>query len=159
MPTPVQKCADEVLDVIPLVMCAIRSEMRRHRSPGLSVPQFRALAFAGGHTGATLGELAEHLGLMPPAASAIVEGLVEMKLLERSENRLDRRRICLARTGSGREKLTDTRRAARKGLAGIFSPLPESECGQISNAMKMLRELVLAESGRHAAKEERRGAL
>ena len=143
MSSPSKKCADEVLDVIPLIMRSIRKEMRSRRSPGLSVPQFRALAFAGRNSGATLGELAEHLGLMPPAASAIVEGLVTMNLIERSANTADRRRICIALTPTGQEKLTNTRKIARRCLAELFCPLSGTECGQISKAMKMLRGLFL----------------
>jgi len=141
--------------VIPLIMRSIRKEMRSHRSPGLSVPQFRALAFAGLNSGAMLGELAEHLGLKPPAASAIVEGLVTMGLIERSENSADRRRICLALTAKGREKLNDTRKIARRCLAELFFPLTGSECGQISSAMKMLRGLFLNEPGKRPAKNGR----
>jgi len=156
MPSPVQQCADEVLDVIPLVMRSIRTEMRGHRSPGLSVPQFRALAFTGMNTGATLGELADHLGLMPPAASAVVEGLVALNLIERSENTADRRRICLALTDTGREKLADTRKIARKCLAEMFFPLSGAECGQILIAMKKLRGLFLNAPGKRFASNRKR---
>ena len=142
--------------MIPLIMRSIRKEMRGHRSPGLSVPQFRALAFAGMNSGATLGELADHLGLMPPAASAIVEGLVTMDLIKRSPNAADRRRICLALTTTGQEKLTDTRRIARKCLAELFTPLSGPECGQISSAMKKLWGLFLNVPGDRRAKTESR---
>jgi DNA-binding MarR family transcriptional regulator len=152
MPSSPQQCADETLDVIPLVMRSIRAEMRGHRSPGLSVPQFRALAFTGMNTGATLGELADHLGLMPPAASAVVEGLVALKLIERSANTADRRRICLALTATGREKLATTRRIARNCLAEMFSPLSGTECGQVLSAMKKLRELFLNVPGKRPAR-------
>lgn len=140
--------------MIPLIMRSIRKEMRGHRSPGLSVPQFRALAFAGMNSGATLGELADHLGLMPPAASAIVEGLVTMDLIERSANAADRRRICLSLTATGQEKLNNTRKIARGCLAELFSPLSENECGQISDAMKKLRGLFLNVPGNRRTKDE-----
>ncbi len=155
MPSSVQQCADEILDVIPLIMRSIRTEMRRHRATGLSVPQFRALAFTGMNTGGTLGELADHLGLMPPAASAIVEGLVALDLIERSANTADRRRICLALTAAGRETLTKTRAIACKCLAEMFSPLSRTECGQISSAMKKLRKLFLNAPGNPAAKDRK----
>ena len=155
MSSPVQQCADEILDVIPLVMRSIRTEMRGHRSPGLSVPQFRALAFTGMNTGATLGELADHLGLMPPAASAVVEGLVTLHLIKRSANPADRRRICLALTATGREKLADTRKIARSCLAEMFCPLSGAECGEILSAMKKLRGIFLNAPGKRPAKNGR----
>ena len=37
-------CAREVLEVVPLIMRAIRTDMRSHRTPDLSVPQFRRSA-------------------------------------------------------------------------------------------------------------------
>jgi DNA-binding MarR family transcriptional regulator len=143
MQPPVKQCADDVLDVIPLIMRSIRAEMRSHRSPELSVPQFRALAFAGMHEGATLSLLADHLGLMPPAASKIVDGLVTTGLLERRANLTDRRRIWLALTESGHEKLKATHRVALECLAEMFAPLSKVECKQISNAMQQLRKLFL----------------
>ena len=141
--------------MIPLVMRSIRTEMRGHRSPGLSVPQFRALAFTGMNTGSTLGELADHLGLMPPAASAVVEGLVALDLIVRSANTSDRRRICLALTAAGQAKLTATRKAARKCLAKMFAPLAEAECRQIQSAMKKLRGLFLNAPGKRHVKNGR----
>ena len=141
MQAPVKQCADDVLEVIPLIMRSIRAEMRGHRSPELSVPQFRALAFAGMHEGATLSDLADHLGLMPPAASKIVDGLVSSGLIERRANRTDRRRIWLVLTGGGQEKLRATRRIARECLAKMFSPLPAGDCAKISDAMRQLRGL------------------
>jgi len=150
-----QQCAEEVLDVIPLVMRSIRTEMRGHRSPGLSVPQFRALAFTGMNAGATLGQLADHLGLMPPAASAIVERLVTLNLIERSASSSDRRRICLALTTTGREKLTATRKVARKCLQERFSPRAGAECGQILSAMKKLRGIFLNAPGKRTVKNGR----
>jgi len=81
-----------------------------------------------------------------------VEGLVSLNLIERSPNTADRRRICLALTASGREKLANTRKIARKCLAEIFSPLSGAECGQILSAMKKLRGVFLNAPGKRSAK-------
>lgn len=135
------RCAGELLDVIPLVMRSIRAEMRSHRSADLSVPQFRALAFAGINRGATLSDLAGHLGLMPPAVSRIVDGLVVSGLMERRANISDRRCVSLALTANGRKKLQRTTRMAKGCLAEIFAPLSVAECGQISSVMRKLKEL------------------
>jgi len=143
MQQPVNQCADDLLDVIPLVMRSIRTEMRSHRSPDLTVPQFRTLAFTGINTGATLSDLADHLGLMPPAASKIVDGLVAAGLIERLANKTDRRRIWLALTPAGRVKLENTRLLARKRFAEICSVLTDDECRQISVSMMKLRHLFL----------------
>ena len=63
------QCAREILDVIPLVMRTIRAEMRRARGADLSVPMFRALNYVGGAEGASLSEVAAHLGVTLPSMS------------------------------------------------------------------------------------------
>ncbi len=136
-----RQCAGEVLDVIPLIMRSIRREMRSHRSAELSVPQFRALAFTAMNRGATLTDLASHLGLMAPAASKIVNGLVEAELMERRTSPSDRRCIWLALTPAGSTQLESTRRMARDCLAEMFAPLSAAECGQIAAVMRQLRAL------------------
>ena len=40
-----KETARQVLEVVPLVMRTVRTEMRRHRAHHLSVPQFRTLGF------------------------------------------------------------------------------------------------------------------
>ena len=55
--------ASKLVEVIPLVMRAIRSHMRANRALDLSVPQYRALGFVVRHPGASLSQVAEHQGL------------------------------------------------------------------------------------------------
>jgi DNA-binding MarR family transcriptional regulator len=137
----IEQCADEVLDVIPLIMRWIRAKMRSHRAYELSVPQFRAMVFAERNRGATLADLSGHLGLMPPAASNIVNGLVTMDLIERRPISSDRRRVRLALTSAGRKKLKSTRKMAQEYLVEKLVPLPPAECEQISTVMQKLRVL------------------
>ena len=131
------------MDVIPLIMRSIRSEMRGHRAPELSVPQYRALAFAGIHQGTTLNNLANHLGLMPPAASKIVEGLVSSGLLERQANQEDRRRLSLGLTVQGELKLETAKKIASESLAEIFASVSKADCEKISATLQQLRTLFL----------------
>jgi hypothetical protein len=48
----IEDCARTILDVTPLIMQSIRSEMRSNRTPDLSVPQFRTLIYIRSHAGA-----------------------------------------------------------------------------------------------------------
>ena len=104
-------CAAALIEVVPLVMRALRAEMRRHRSADLSVPQFRVLAFVDRRRGATLSEVAEHIGLTLPSASRMVDGLVARNLLTRGISPSDRRFVALALTAQGRSRLESARRA------------------------------------------------
>src|SRR6476620_5341442 len=91
-------CAARILDVVPAVMRSIRTQMRRQTSSELSVVQFRSLARASGTGGASVSEIAEHIGLTMPSASKLVDGLVRRGYLLRRSDPADRRRTLLAAT-------------------------------------------------------------
>ena len=61
-------CADDVLDVLPDAMDAIRLGMRSQLSNRLSVPQFRCLNFIDHTSGCSVGEVAAFLGVLPHLA-------------------------------------------------------------------------------------------
>ena len=70
-----EESASELLEVVPIVMRDIRSEMRSRSSPYLTVPQFRTLAFVSRHEGSSLLDVAIFMGLTPPSASGLVDVL------------------------------------------------------------------------------------
>src|SRR4051812_20164272 len=99
---PAGDCAREVLDVIPLIMRAIRTEVRSRRTRHMSVPQFRTLAFLSHCPHSSLSPLAEHLGLTRPSASKLIDGLVADELVTRETSPADRRQIRLNLTARGK---------------------------------------------------------
>jgi DNA-binding MarR family transcriptional regulator len=64
-------CARELLEVIPLVSGWMRAAIRR-REPSLSLPQLQALSFLRQNPGASLSDLAAHLGVGLPTASTLI---------------------------------------------------------------------------------------
>src|SRR5580693_6245565 len=88
-------CAAELLEAVPLMMRVIRSKVRAHSSPELSMPQFRALAFLGRNEGAMLGDVANFLTLTLSATSKLVDGMVNTRLVARKSDPRDRRKIVL----------------------------------------------------------------
>jgi MarR family transcriptional regulator for hemolysin len=131
-------CARDVLDVVPLVMRAIRHEMRSHRTD-LSVPQFRTLAFIRNHEGTSLSAVAENIGLTLPTMSKLVEGLVQRKLVTRELAAHDRRCVTLTLTETGLSTMRAAREATLTYLAQQLDMLPDSDRQVISQAMKLLR--------------------
>src|SRR5262245_11085533 len=105
-------CAHEVMETIPFVMHCIRTEMRSHRAPSLSVPQFRVLTFLSRRPGAPLASVAEHLGVARSTASAIVDRLVRRQLVSRAEDPQERRCVILTLTPAGVQHLQQARDAA-----------------------------------------------
>ena len=76
MDTSTEAVARELLDVVPVIMRTIRTEMRSppgERSDRAIVPY---PMFIERHPGVSLQELAGHLGLTSPSVCKIVDGLV-----------------------------------------------------------------------------------
>jgi DNA-binding MarR family transcriptional regulator len=134
-------CAAAVLETAPSIMRTIRHEFRKHRSPDLSVPQFRALAFMGRRGNASLSQLAEHIGVALPSASKLVDGLVSKKFAKRETRSKDRRQLELTLTSKGAAVLQTVRREAQAQLTLEFSQLSDTNLKTIEGAMDILQTL------------------
>jgi DNA-binding MarR family transcriptional regulator len=143
-----EECARQVLEAVPIVMLAIRTEMRSHRGSDLSVPQFRVLVYLHRHAGASLSEIAEHLGLTLPSMSKMIDGLVARHLVTRRMDPGDRRRVTLAPTALGRRAMQSAYQATESRLAQRLAALPASERRTILKAMQVLASIFV--SGREA---------
>lgn len=135
------ECAHEVLDVVPLAMRTIRKQLREHGAQLLSVPQFRTLLFISGNRGASLSEVADHIGLTLPSMSALVDGLVARNFVIRRTRRDDRRRVDLTLTERGEATLDSARNGTQDYLKERFSRFSETERSTIVRGMKILRQV------------------
>jgi MarR family transcriptional regulator for hemolysin len=147
------ECARDVLEVVPLIMRVIRTEMRSRRTSDLSVPQFRALAFLDRQPGASLSEVAEHVGLTLPSMSTLVDVLVTRKLIARQTSPIDRRRITLSLTTNGKAILESAREGAQTHLSELLSALPAAGRTTVAQAMQVLRPVFTLERETRLEKE------
>ena len=136
-----EACAREMLDAVPLIMRAIRAEMRSHRESGLSVPQFRAMLFIHRNQGVSLSKLADHLGLTAPTTSKMIDGLVVRHLVYRNEVKENRRQIQLNLSEPGEAVLNSAQEQTRNRLARMFNGLSTQDQRLITTAMIKLKEL------------------
>ena len=141
MPSESDRLAQEVMDSVPLVMRAIRAEMRSHREPGLSVPQFRAMLFIYRNQGASLSQVADHLGLTAPTTSKLIGGLVARNLVYRNEVKENRRQIQLSLSNPGEILLNTAQKQTRDRLVQIFFGLSAQDQQLITEAMFKLKKL------------------
>ena len=132
------ECARQILEAVPLVMHAIRQEMRSRRSSDLSVPLFRILVFLNRNTGASLSDIAERMGLTLPSVSKMVDGLVSRQLVTRRPDRIDRRRVTLALTTAGRTVMEAASAFTQTRLAERLAALSEPERSSVHQAMTAL---------------------
>jgi MarR family transcriptional regulator for hemolysin len=113
-------CATRLVSVAPLLMREFRAEMRRSAPADLSVPLFRSLILASSRPGATVSDLANHLGVTLPTASVAVAKLGARGLLEPAASG-QRPRLLL--TPAGAEVIhrarSETTCAFERRLAGL----------------------------------------
>jgi DNA-binding MarR family transcriptional regulator len=138
--TTADQCARDVMEVVPVVMRVIRAEMRLRGGQFASVPQLRALGLAHRSPGASLTDVAVHLGVTPATASVLVDRLVRRGLLHRHPHPDERRRISLSLTREGSQHLRAARTATRRRLAETLEALPTSDRAAISAGVSLLRQ-------------------
>jgi DNA-binding MarR family transcriptional regulator len=141
----IDDCAAGLLEMIPAVMRTIRARMRQEAAVELTVVQFRTLARASrsGGGGASVSDVAEHVGLTLPSASKLVQGLVDRGYLRRQNDPRDRRVSILLPTPKGRRAMDIARRAAREELGTMLQSLSRRERTRLADALDSLRPLFL----------------
>jgi len=148
-----EEAARELLEVVPVIMKDIRSEMRTRRSPDLTVPQFRTLAFVDRNRGTSLSAVANHMGLTLPSTSKLVDGLLDRGMLTREDNPADRRRVKLGVTNHGLRILETSRRGTLMYLTGKIASLSTDEREVIVKAMKAMRSVFIGSTQKQAVEK------
>ncbi|MGB8645154.1 MAG: MarR family transcriptional regulator [Anaerolineae bacterium] len=131
----------DLLETVPGIMNIIRAEMRAQLTADLTVPQFRTLNFLNRRPGASLSDVAEHIGITLPSTSVMVDGLVARGLVSREPDAVDRRKVTLALTDLGRSMRETARQGAQAMLAERLANLSNDERETIREALRLLRPL------------------
>lgn len=119
--------ADRLLRLAPQVVQAARHYLRTQNLGTVTLPQLRALAYVLRQPESTLGELADHLIVTVPSASALVDRLVKQGLLEARIPPENRRRVALAVTAEGAAIVTRAYHLWQAELARRLAPLNAEE--------------------------------
>lgn len=135
------ECAANVMETVPLVMRFIRTEMRAHKAAFLSIPQLRSLAFLNRSPGASLSDLAEHLGVTSATASATIERLVQRDLVQRIHHPQERRRIVLTLTEEGKSILQQSLDQTRTQIADRLENLTAEEIFYVEKGLALLKTI------------------
>jgi len=114
--------------------------MRFSRQSGLSMTQISVLfrLHYGGSCGVS--DLGEHLGVSNAAASQMVDRLVGMDLLKRSEDPADRRVKTLALTPKGAALVLDSIEARRRWMEDLTTAFTVEQQEEIITALTMLTQ-------------------
>lgn len=134
-------CAEMVIDTIPAVMSAFRGEMRARRPSELSIPQFRTLIHLQYHSGASISQIASHLGLALSSTSQLVDGLLKRQYVTREIAEGDRRRAIVKLTEHGNTMLNTVREQAQARMEEHLLLLSEEESQIVTKAMVALARI------------------
>jgi DNA-binding MarR family transcriptional regulator len=141
MADTLDRCAREMLEVMPLIMQDLRRTMRSQSAPDLRVPELRSLAFLRHNPGSNLTDLAECIGVSLPSMSKLVDTLTSRGLIERSPDAADRRRVRLGLTEEGGAILATAREAVKASFAKRLALLDSQEIETITTSMQLLHQL------------------
>src|SRR5438067_13204161 len=103
----------------------------------LTMAQLKGL-FALADSPMTIGQLAEVLRSGKPAASILVERLVQLGLVERAEDPLDRRRTIARVTARGEERAARLRQGGRERLRTWLSRLGDDDLAALVQGLQAL---------------------
>jgi len=141
MATPLETCARELLDTMPLVMQDLRLIMRGQSAPDLRVPELRCLAFLQHNPGSNLTDLAEYIGVSLPSMSKLIDSLTSRGYVERATDAGDRRRVQLRLTEDGDAILSAARDAVKAAFALKLAPLASGEIEAVTSGLRLLHRL------------------
>ena len=133
--------AKAFVSLIPHMMGSLRRHLRTAEGGDLRVGQFRMMMAVALSPELSISDAAEVMGLTLPSASKVADELSRAGLLQRKEDRRDRRRSLLSLTPAGIAVLQSVQRAAEAHFIQIFQPLTPMERGFLLCAAETLRPL------------------
>jgi DNA-binding MarR family transcriptional regulator len=131
------------------VFVAVASNALAGLSPEVTLPQFRALVLLEGHGAMTVAELAEELGVVPSTASRMCDRLVAKKLVRRTLDRSNRRRVRLTLSAAGRSLITASTKRRKQEIARLLETIPSRQQDRLAAALRVL--VAAGEASGHSA--------
>ncbi len=105
----------------------------------LSILQIQALVFVKFQKRVSMSDIADNFHIELPSATSLLKKLSEQKLVEREEDRKDRRIVLVKLTEKGRALLEEALKERRKKLEKVLSYLSEKERRELMSILKTLQ--------------------
>jgi DNA-binding MarR family transcriptional regulator len=125
-----------------LVVTRLARRLRQQAGASISPTQSAALATIDRRGPLTLGELAEIERVQPPTITAAVHRLEEQGLVERHQDRDDRRVARVQVTSAGRKLLAETRSRTSAYLERRVAELSSRDRATLAGAADILEQLL-----------------
>lgn len=117
----------------------------------LSMSQLKALMLLTYHGALTVSALARLLNMGNPAASILVQQLVDQKLVERSEDAKDRRRTLVELTPQGAQLIIGRHKQTETKLRQWLSQMGEDELTRVVDGLNTLAKAARVEQAQRVA--------
>ncbi|HEV2427150.1 MAG TPA: MarR family transcriptional regulator [Acidimicrobiales bacterium] len=124
-----------------VAVARIHRALRTRLEWSVTASQASALARVEGEGTLRLGALAQREGVSPATMSKVVDGLVELGLVERAADSEDRRASRIRLTGEGIERLAQLRASSTALISAAISDLSEWERARLDGALPVLERL------------------
>ena len=108
------------------------------RDKGLTMAQLGAMFHVYHKGGCGVSDIGSDLGVTNSAASQMLERLVQLKLITRSEDPIDRRVKQIVLTDKGRQILQESSQANQSWLENLVQSMSADERSQVSDALVTL---------------------
>ena len=122
---------------------SMRDFVQYSKDSGLSMSQLSTLFRIYHSRACGVSSIGDHLGVTNAAASQMVDRLVQLGFLERSENPLDRRMRHLSLTEKGRSVVEDSLAARRGWMAQLTDALSPQDQSAIIAALTILTQAAI----------------
>lgn len=119
---------------------SMRNSMGFWKETGLSMPQISTLFRLHYRGSCAVSDISTYLDVTPPAASQLTDKLVQLGLLERSEDHNDRRVKQLSLTHKGRVMVQKSLDSRRTWLDKLVDTLPPEEQVGIARSLAQLTQ-------------------
>ena len=141
MPSRDEALVALILETMPRLMRELRGNVQTGPED-LSIAQVRALRFVGRNEGASLSALAAHMMLSMPAASKLVQSLVDADLLGRDPSPDDRRQVELRLSAKAEARWRRVREAFRANLGDALAKLTPDERAHLEAGLRGLARVL-----------------
>ncbi len=136
---------DEALGAYEAIIQAFHATTESHwLHLDLTITQLKGLFLLADSGALIVGRVAELLGIGRPAASILVDGLVQLGLVERAEDPADRRRTIVRLSARGRELVLQLQQGERRVMRALLDRLADDDLAALVKGLRALAGIIAA---------------
>lgn len=135
---PEKKTINDLIELFFSTSKLIKDKLKSDIGCQLSPVHLGLLKFIRENGSPTMHELADYLSVSAPAATSFIENLIKNGMLERIDDKSDRRIIRVAISQAGQKKLELTMTEVRRSLSGALEKMTKEQLEILCEALNKL---------------------